>query len=285
MARILMIEDNPENLALMRYLLRAFGHDTVEAQDGEEGLVLAAGESALDLILCDVHLPRLDGYEVARRLKAEPGLAEIPRVAVTALAMVGDKDKVLAAGFDGYIAKPIAPREFVGQVEGFLPAALAGGKVAPPRPTPVPAESRPQPEPKQEQELTQERAPGGARILVVDNVPANRNLAVATLAPFGYRLTLASRVSEALELLAQHPFDLILSDLHMPDEDGIGLLVRVKADPRLCRIPFVLISASVWGFADQRRGLALGAASFLLRPIAPRRLLAEIESCLGPPSP
>jgi two-component system cell cycle response regulator len=263
----------------MRYLLRAFGHDTVEAQDGEEGLVLAAGESALDLILCDVHLPRLDGYEVARRLKAEPGLGAIPRVAVTAMAMVGDKDKVLAAGFDGYIAKPIAPREFVGQVEGFLPAALAGGKVAPPRPTPVPAEPQP------ESELTEDPAPGGASILVVDNVPANRNLAVATLAPFGYRLTLASRVSEALELLAQHPFDLILSDLHMPDEDGIGLLVRVKADPRLCRIPFVLISASVWGFADQRRGLALGAASFLLRPIAPRRLLAEIESCLGPQSP
>ena len=99
MARILVIEDNPDNLELMTYLLRAFGHDVLAAQDGAEGLATVHRE-ALDLIVCDVHLPKLDGYEVARELKADSRLQCIPLLAVTALAMVGDRDKVLMAGFD-----------------------------------------------------------------------------------------------------------------------------------------------------------------------------------------
>src|SRR5215211_5441343 len=118
-ARILIIEDNPTNLDLMTYLLSAFGHTPLMAHDGEEGLQAAQRETP-DLIICDLQLPRLNGYEVARWLKSHPGLRAIPLVAVTALAMVGDRDKVLAAGFDGYIAKPIVPRSFVGEVEAFL---------------------------------------------------------------------------------------------------------------------------------------------------------------------
>jgi len=117
--RILVIEDNPQNLELMSYLLRAFGHVVVTAIDGAEGLDLA-GREMFDVIICDVHLPKFDGYEVVRRLKKDPVLRWIPVVAVTALAMVGDRDKVLAAGFDGYIDKPIAPELFVKQVEAFM---------------------------------------------------------------------------------------------------------------------------------------------------------------------
>src|SRR5918999_3982372 len=120
-ARILVVEDNPANLDLMAYLLKAFGYTPLTAQDGEEGLEIARQEEP-DLIICDVQLPKLDGYEVARWLKSHPRLRTIPLVAVTALAMVGDRDKVLAAGFDGYIAKPINPQTFVEQVEHFLQA-------------------------------------------------------------------------------------------------------------------------------------------------------------------
>jgi CheY-like chemotaxis protein len=119
-ARILIVEDNPTNLKLMSYLLEAFRHVPLLALDGEQALEVARRQ-APDLILCDVHLPGVDGYEVARQLKAHPDLGKIPLVAVTALAMVGDRDKVLAAGFDGYVAKPIVPRTFVQQVEAFLP--------------------------------------------------------------------------------------------------------------------------------------------------------------------
>ena len=120
MAKILVIEDNPTNLQLMVYLLQAFGHTPLEAVDGETGLTMIQRE-APDLILCDIHLPGIDGFEVANQLKNHPTLKLIPRVAVTALAMVGDRDRILSAGFDGYITKPITPETFVSQVEAFLP--------------------------------------------------------------------------------------------------------------------------------------------------------------------
>ena len=119
MARILIIEDNPENMQLMVYLLTAFGHTALETTNGEAGLTIARTE-APDLILCDLHMPGIDGYEVAQRLKLDLRLAAIPLVAVTAYAMVGDREKVLAAGFNGYISKPINPESFVGEIEMFL---------------------------------------------------------------------------------------------------------------------------------------------------------------------
>jgi CheY-like chemotaxis protein len=119
MARILIIEDNPANLELMTYLLGAFGHTALVARDGEEGVEVAL-RSLPDLILCDLALPRLDGFGVAHRLIAEDGLRGVPFIAVTASAMVGDRDKVLAAGFDGYISKPITPETFVADIERYL---------------------------------------------------------------------------------------------------------------------------------------------------------------------
>jgi CheY-like chemotaxis protein len=118
MARILVIEDNGDNMELMAYLLRAFGHMVQEAVEGEAGLKHAR-YGPFDLILCDLQMPGMDGYEVVRRMKEN--LPSIPMVAVTAYAMVGDRDKVLAAGFDGYIPKPINPETFVGEIEAFLP--------------------------------------------------------------------------------------------------------------------------------------------------------------------
>jgi two-component system cell cycle response regulator len=121
MANMLIIEDNAANLELMTYLLDAFGHGVRVACDGVEGLE-AIGAELPDVIICDVQLPRMDGFAVARHLKGDPALRTIPLVAVTALAMVGDRDRILAAGFDGYIAKPIEPEQFVRQVEAFITA-------------------------------------------------------------------------------------------------------------------------------------------------------------------
>lgn len=128
MARILIIEDNAVNMQLMVYLLTAFGHSVLEAPDGQSGLALVQAQ-APDLILCDLQLPDIHGFEVVRQIKAMEGAAgHTPVVAVTALAMVGDRDQTMTAGFDGYISKPIEPQLFVGQVEGFL-------RTAPPAPS------------------------------------------------------------------------------------------------------------------------------------------------------
>lgn len=118
-ARILLIEDNSANLELMSYLLQAFGHSLQAAPDGAEGLAVARNNPP-DLIVSDMQLPTMDGYEVARLIKSDPVLRTIPLVAVTALAMLGDRDRILDAGFDGYIAKPIDPETFVPEIEGFM---------------------------------------------------------------------------------------------------------------------------------------------------------------------
>ena len=130
-ARILVIEDNPANLELMTFLLRAFHYETLSATDGETGIALAQNESP-DVIVCDIQLPRMDGLEVIRRLKSDAQTMAIPAVAVTAFAMVGDRDRVLAAGFDGYIGKPIVPETFVQQVDAFLRPELRGTVTATP---------------------------------------------------------------------------------------------------------------------------------------------------------
>jgi len=130
-ARILIIEDNPANLELMTYLLSTFGHTVLAAANGQQGLEAARREHP-DLIICDVQLPDIDGFEVARWLKSNPDLRTTPLVAVTALAMVGDRDRVLAAGFDGYLAKPIDPETFVRQMEVFL---RPGHHTIPPSPS------------------------------------------------------------------------------------------------------------------------------------------------------
>jgi len=118
-ARILIIEDNAANLDLMAYLLRAYGHTVISASDGETGIT-AAREARADLVLCDIQLPDIGGAEVMDRLRSDPATAGTPIVAVTALAMVGDRESILAAGFDGYLAKPITPETFGRQVEAFL---------------------------------------------------------------------------------------------------------------------------------------------------------------------
>ena len=120
-ARILLIEDNAQNRYLATFLLEARGHAILEAASGPQGLELAE-RTRPDLILLDIQLPGMDGYAVARALKASAALATIPIVAVTSYALLGDREKCLAAGAEGYIEKPIDPETFAAEVEQFLPA-------------------------------------------------------------------------------------------------------------------------------------------------------------------
>lgn len=269
MARILVIEDNPANLELMVYLIQAFGHTPLSAIDGEVGIDLARRETP-ELIICDIQLPKIDGYEVLRRLKAYPTLRNVPVVAVTALAMVGDRDKVLAAGFDGYIAKPIAPETFVPQIHSFLSTdqrATAEAQVPAATTTVTTTNTTP---------------PGkSVTLLVVDNSPVNLELARSLFEPSGYQVITANSAEQGLALARRSPPDLIISDVHMPGEDGFIFMQKVKADPELYAIPFVFLSSSMLRSREnETQALAFGAIKFLRRPIAPERLLEEIEECL-----
>jgi two-component system cell cycle response regulator DivK len=117
--RILVIEDTEDNRRILRDLLTSAGFELIEAVDGEKG-VFAATEVNPDLILMDIQLPIVDGYEAARRIKSNPATRHIPIIAVTSYALSGDEAKAREAGCDGYIAKPFSPRHVLATVRKFL---------------------------------------------------------------------------------------------------------------------------------------------------------------------
>ena len=117
--RILVVEDTEDNRQILRDLLTAAGYDILEAGDGATGVAMAV-EQLPDLILMDIQLPVIDGYEATRRIKANPATRHIPIVAVTSYALVGDEAKTRAAGCDGYVAKPYSPRNLLAKVREFL---------------------------------------------------------------------------------------------------------------------------------------------------------------------
>lgn len=118
-ARILLIEDNDQNRYMATFLLEKHGYEVVPAVDGPTGIELAARVQPC-LILLDIQLPRMDGYAVARELRRIPALRGTPIVAVTSYAMMGDREKALTAGCDGYLEKPIDPETFVLDIERHL---------------------------------------------------------------------------------------------------------------------------------------------------------------------
>ncbi|MDO8285770.1 MAG: response regulator [Rhodoferax sp.] len=121
--RLLIIEDDSASRALVCYLLEAAGYATLEAEDGGTGLHLAL-HAQPDLIICDLQMPVMNGYEVARALREHPDWHRVPLIAVTAFSMAGDRETALSAGFDEHITKPITPETFVTQIEAFLPHPL-----------------------------------------------------------------------------------------------------------------------------------------------------------------
>jgi CheY-like chemotaxis protein len=123
MTTILVVDDNRDNMELMQYLLKAFGYEPLAATSGAEAIRLVR-EKRPDLILMDIQMPEMDGFEATEAIRREPTLEECPVVAVTAYAMVGDQQRILSSGFEGYISKPITPETFVAQVEAFLPSEL-----------------------------------------------------------------------------------------------------------------------------------------------------------------
>ena len=118
--RILVVEDQEDNRQILRDLLSSVGYEMTEAWDGEAG-VAAAKQQRPDLILMDIQLPLMDGYEATRRIKADPELKKIPIIVVTSYALSGDDSKAHDAGCDAYITKPYSPRQLLAKIKEFLP--------------------------------------------------------------------------------------------------------------------------------------------------------------------
>jgi two-component system cell cycle response regulator len=266
--RILLIEDNRINLELMLYMLQAWGHQVTTAVTAEEGLQLARSERP-ELIISDVQLPGMDGYDFARVAKADPQLRDIPLMALTAYAMVGDRERSRAAGFDAYFSKPIEPASFMAALDAFLPNKGAA---------PVADDSPSGPGETVPGELSALRP--RTRLLLVDDGQFNLDFKRTLFEPAGYVVETCSDASTALALLRAKPFDLVLSDVVMRGGSGFDLLGQVRAEPALRDTPVILLTSSCTDEHSRARGVELGANRYLIRPIDPEALLAEIRGCL-----
>ncbi|MFP5391417.1 MAG: EAL domain-containing protein [Gammaproteobacteria bacterium] len=257
-ARILIIEDNATNMELMVYLLSAFGYTPLSAADGLSG-VTAARENKPDLIICDVHLPKLDGYGVVAALKRDPELAHIPVLAVTALAMVGDRERLLEAGFDGYIGKPIEPDTFVTELEAFLKEEAATAPEA--------------------------GAPDGARrqatILIVDDHVLKREFLMTLLGYGGHRLIEAADGVEGLKRVEEERPDLVISDILMPNMDGYEFVTRLHENPATAELPVIFYTATYREREANRLAQACGVRWVLPKPSEPEVILRTVHEALG----
>ena len=261
-ARILIIEDNATNLELMVYLLRAFGHNLVTAAHGVEGLA-ALQTHEIDLVICDLEMPVMDGYAFARHLRASDRFRDLRLVAVSAYAMVGDREKVLGSGFDGYVSKPIDPETFVRSVQSYLPEAL---------------HALPQPAGAHQAVPSVPMPPTVATVLVLDDSVTNLSLMRSTLEPSGFHVVPATRIAEAQAVARQTHLDLIISDLHLTAETGLDFIRWVRQQKSLQSVPVVMVTSSSKDSIDQSSALQAGANRFLTRPIEPHQLLAEVRA-------
>jgi two-component system cell cycle response regulator len=264
-ARILIIEDNPANIELMSFLLGAYGHTPLSAADGPRGVAAARSERP-DLIACDVNLPGMDGFAVLAALKTEPQLAGVPILAVTALAMAGDREKLLAAGFDGYISKPIEPESFVAELEAFL----AGAPAAPAAPAAASAPAA-QPAPASKPiTMSAERT-----LLLVDDDRFMLGVLNDMLVGQPYRVLSACSGEEALEVLDHEAVEVILCDQAMPGMRGTEVLARAaERYPKTVR----LMLSGQPDLTEIEAAIASGVADdHYIKPLGARTLRERID--------
>lgn len=300
-ARVLIIEDNQANMDLMSYLLSAFGHTPLCAYDGEQGVAMA--RAALpDLILCDLHLPKLDGYGVVRQLKGDAATAAIPVLAASALP-VGDGGAALRlAGFDGHLPKSLEPDTLVPSLEAYLPPALRALPAADPAAADDPGDpGDPAGAPDAAgaagygagdgDGATAPAAPGSysaaasssgtprARVLLLDAVSDGCGLVASILAHYGYVPTVVVNAEQAADCAGQR-FDLLLCDTDarrsQPDGFPASALLRWPALPLLLIRP-----AADEGVDGLLRGAARPRMLLLTHPLAPQLLAEAVEHCLA----
>jgi DNA-binding response OmpR family regulator/anti-sigma regulatory factor (Ser/Thr protein kinase) len=254
MARILIAEDSPDIRALVELLLGAEGHQISSVTDGRAA-VEAAGRMRPDLVLMDLSLPLLSGWEAARQIRSNPATAGIPIVAVTAHAMQGDRERAIAAGCNGFIAKPINEETFAADVAGFLddrPALRAGPS------------SR-----------FDARAAEPGRILVVEDQPDVAELFRQDLTADGHEVAIAAGGAEA-ERLVDEPFDLAIIDVMLGPDSGYSLAARLKSlSPDY--LPVLLVTG---GTIDRERGFRAGADDFIGKPVESVELRARARSLI-----
>jgi CheY-like chemotaxis protein len=303
MPRLLLVEDEQVNRDLFRRRLERKGHTVIPAENGLSAVALTQSEKP-DLVLMDLGLPDIDGWEATRRIKADPNTTDIPVLVLSAHATTEAREKAFAAGCAEFETKPVNWEVLFKKIDEALrqalekaaakAAALArpvdddeidlGGSAAPSDPganTDVirrssEAGTYPALPGEEDKELCVVQP---KRILVVEDNDPNRVMLCRRLNKQGYATTEAANGREALDEVVKQRFDLVLCDIMMPGVDGYEVLKEMKADPELAVIPIIMISA-VDEMESIVRCIEMGAEDYLQKPYDPVLLNARINACL-----
>lgn len=255
---LLLVEDSPVTRATMKMILEGQGIRVLEAGDARQALEVLASESP-QLILQDLILPDIDGLELARLIREQPRGADIPIIALSGFVGRLEQGRLAAAGFDGFLMKPVEPSHLIATLKPYLGSAIDGD----------------------------ERQGAGVHVMVVNDDPVQLKVTCLRLSHSGYVVTGCGEPREALILIKKKKPDLVLSDLVMPGMDGYELCLAIRRDRALAKLPVVLCTAHFVGEADHRLASQVGANQIVPKTSGMDEILAALrearESRLAPP--
>ncbi len=287
--RVLIVDDNAANRTILEQQVRSRGMSAESASDGEEGLArLRAAVQAgtpFDVAIIDMQMPKMDGWTLARRVKADPAIRGVRLVMVTSFSQRGDAQAAQQAGFDAYLSKPVRQ----GQLYDCLSLVLGSRPASPDAPgsAPVPLITR--------HTVTEVQARCRGRVLVVEDNFVNQKVAAKMLEREGYRVDVAANGREALEAVARVPYALIFMDCQMPEMDGFEATRRIRVReategsgeaPRdgtfgtaehaaRRRVPIIAMTANVLQ-GDREKCLEAGMDDYVAKPVRREELRAVL---------
>ena len=269
MATILIVEDNKMNRDMLATRLRRSGYEVLMADDGEQGVAAAKRERPA-LILMDMSLPGLNGWEATRLLKSSPETSAIPVIALTAHAIASDRDQAIAAGCDDYDTKPVDLARLIGKMSQWVKpgiAAAPGEEAAPAGPA------------ASALDIINSSPTTAVKILLVEDNEMNRDMLSRRLLKRGYGVIIAIDGEQGVALAKTERPDLILMDLSLPGLDGMEATLLLKAMPDLASVPIIALTAHAMA-GDREKAIAAGCDDYDTKPVEIDRLVGKIEQCL-----
>jgi PAS domain S-box-containing protein len=263
--RLLVIDDNATNRMILNKMLEGFGCRVTTVASGQEGLhalrVAAQRGDVFRLVVLDMQMPEMDGEQTAQAIKADPAIADSAIVVLTSMGQRGDAARLKALGCSAYLVKPVKQM----QLYDALTTVLAQ---PPSDRSDIPLVTR--------HSLAEQKAPG-RKILLVEDHPVNRKLALLLLQRGGHEVDTAENGREAVEAVLQHPYDLVFMDVQMPEMDGIEATRLIRAqEPADRRIPIIAMTAHAMQ-GDRERCLKAGMDDYITKPIQPKELANVIQ--------